>query len=125
MKGRWPVVSYKMEHRILANYLTTYRRRSGLSQRELGLLLGYKDRGEVSRHEQHKASPPLSIALAYQVIYRVPVSTLFLGMHDAVKTTIEDRLTAMEESLQGRSGNDPDAASIAQTLEWLVERRGP
>jgi hypothetical protein len=46
-------------------------------------------------------------------------------MHDAVKTTIEDRLMAMEESLQGRSGNDPDAASIARTLEWLVERKGP
>jgi transcriptional regulator with XRE-family HTH domain len=112
-----------MQHRILANYLTTYRRRSGLSQRELGLLLGYKNRGEVSRHEQHKASPPLSIALAYQVIYQVPVSTLFLGVHDAVKATIENRLATMEESLQARSGKDPDAASIARTLEWLVERR--
>jgi hypothetical protein len=63
------------------------------------------------------------IALAYEVIYRAPVSTLFLGMHDAVKTTIENRLAAMEEELQGRSAKDHDAGSIARRLEWMTERR--
>jgi hypothetical protein len=94
-----------------------------LSQRELGLLLGYKDRGEVSRHERFKAFPPLVIALAYQVIFRVPVSTIFLGMHGGVETTIEKRLVEMEKSLQGRSAKEPDAESIARRLEWLMERR--
>jgi len=112
-----------MQNRILANYLRTYRRRSGLSQRELGLLLGYNDRGQVSRHEQFTSSPPLMIALAYEVIYRVPVSTLFLGTHDVVKTTIEKRLADMEEDLQGRSATDSDATSIARRLEWLMQRR--
>jgi hypothetical protein len=63
------------------------------------------------------------IALAYEAIYRVPISTLFLGMHDAVKTTIENRLEAMEKEWQGRSANDQDAGSIARRLEWMVERR--
>ena len=112
-----------MENRILANYLRTYRRRSGLSQRELGLLLGYENRGQVSRHERFATNPPLAIALAYEVIYRAPVSTIFLGMHDELKTTIETRLATMEEELQGRSANDSDAVSIARRLEWLMERR--
>jgi len=94
-----------------------------LSQRELGLLLGYNGRGQVPRHEQFATNPPLAIALAYEVIYRAPVSTLFLGMHDTLKTTIEKRLAAMEEDLQGRSAKDSDAASIARRLEWLMERR--
>jgi hypothetical protein len=63
------------------------------------------------------------IVLAYEAIYRAPVSTLFLGMHDAVKTTIEKRLAAIEEDLQGRSAKDSDAVSIARRLEWLMERR--
>ena len=112
-----------MQREILANYLRMYRKRSGMSQRELGLLLGYTNRGQASRHEQSKTSPPLAIALAYEVIYRAPVSALFLGMHDGVKTTIEKRLAAMEEDLQGRSAKNSDAESIARRLEWLIERR--
>src|ERR1019366_2329433 len=108
-----------MESRILPNYLRTYRKRSSLSERELGLLLGYENRGQASRHEQSKTYPPLAIALAYEAIYRVPVSTLFLGMHDSVKTTIDKRLAAMEKDLQGRSAKNADAESIARKLEWI------
>ena len=64
------------------------------------------------------------IALAYEVIFRAPVATLFLGTHDAVKTTIEKRLAEMETDLQGRSAKEPDAEAIARRLEWLMERRG-
>lgn len=112
-----------MQSRILPNYLRTYRKRAGLSEREVGLLLGYNTRGQASRHEQYKTAPPLAIALAYEVIYRAPVATLFLGMHDTVKTAIEKRLAAMEEDLQGRSAESSDAESIARRLEWLMERR--
>src|ERR1700680_3498400 len=112
-----------MQSRILPNYLRAYRKRSGLSERELGQLLGYKNRGQTARHEQSKTSPPLAIVLAYEVIYRAPVSTLFLGVHDAVKTTIEKRLTAMEEDLQGRTAKNSDAEAIARRLEWLMAQR--
>jgi transcriptional regulator with XRE-family HTH domain len=112
-----------MKSRILPNYLKTYRKQSNLSERELGLLLGYANRGQASRHEHSKTYPPLEIALAYEAIYRVPVSTLFLGIHDSVKTTIEKRLTAMEKVLQGRGANDVGAESIARKLEWMMERR--
>jgi transcriptional regulator with XRE-family HTH domain len=118
-----PFTKSTMQNQILANYLRTYRRRSGLSQRELSFLLGYEDRGQVPRHEQFATSPPLSIALAYEAIYRVPVSTLFLGMHDTVRTTVEQRLATLEEELQGRSAKDHDAGSTAQKLEWLTERQ--
>src|ERR1035441_6564023 len=113
-----------MQSHSLNNYLKTYRKRSGLSQRELGQLVGYKNQGQVSRHEQSKTSPPLVIALAYEVIFRAPVATLFLGTRDAVKATIEKRLAGVEKDLQSRSAKEPDAGSIARRLEWLTERRG-
>lgn len=109
--------------RKLPNYLRTHRKQSNLSERELGLLLGYKNRGQASRHELSTTSPPLAIALAYEAIYRVPVSTLFLGVYDSVKTTIEKRLAALEKDLQSRSANDANAESIARKLEWIMERR--
>lgn len=112
-----------MQSHTLGNYLRTYRRQSGLSQRELGLLLGYKDQAQVSRHERSETVPPLVIALAYEVIFRAPVSELFLGMHDGVETTIERRLAELENDLQGRSAEERCARSIAQRLEWLMNRR--
>jgi DNA-binding XRE family transcriptional regulator len=112
-----------MQDRILANYLRTYRRRSGLSQREVGILVGYQERGQTSRHEQFKTLPPLAVAIAYEVLFRAPVSTLFLGTRDTVQATIEKRLAVMERDLQSRSANDADAESIARKLEWIVERR--
>jgi len=114
-----------MQSPALKNYLKTYRKRSGLSQGELGQILGYKNHGQVSRHELSKTSPPLVIALAYEVIFRAPVATLFLGTHDAVKATIEKRLAVVEKDLQGRSAKEPGAESIARRLEWMMERRGP
>jgi hypothetical protein len=63
------------------------------------------------------------IALAYEVIYRAPMSTLFLGIHDTLKTTIEKRLEAMGKDMQERSAKDRDAGSIARKLEWMTERR--
>lgn len=112
-----------MDRTTLPNYLKTYRKRSGLSQREVGILLGYKERGQTPRHEQFNTLPPLKIALAYAVLYRTPVSALFRGMHDTLETTIEKRLAVMEIDLQSRSAKDVDAESTARKLEWMMARR--
>ena len=91
----------------------------------MALLIGYEHRGQTSRHEQFKSVPPLAVALAYEVLYGAPVSTLFLGMHDEVRMIVEKRVVAMEEELQNRSAKDADAGAIAQKLEWIMERREP
>jgi transcriptional regulator with XRE-family HTH domain len=112
-----------MQTRMFGNYLRRHRRRAGLSQRELGVLLGYKDQAQVSRHERSETLPPLVIALAYEVIFQVPVSTLFLEIHDDMKIVIEERLGELESTLQDRSAAERSAGSIARRLEWLVNRR--
>jgi DNA-binding XRE family transcriptional regulator len=107
-----------------ANYLRTHRKRSGMSQRELGLLLGYEDQGQVSRHERSQTIPPLVTALAYEVIFREPISALFPGIHEHVKQVIEGNLTELENNLQSRSGKGRGAKVTAQKLVWLMERKG-
>ena|ERR1700722_18383965 len=111
-----------MSHRGLKNYLRTYRLRSGLSQREVGLLLGYRKKGQVSRHEQSQTAPPLETALAYEAIFRTPVSVLFAAMHASAKQAIEIKLVAFKQGLnpgKGRKGR-----AIAQKLAWLAQRQG-
>jgi DNA-binding XRE family transcriptional regulator len=103
----------------LDNYIRTHRKRAGLSQRELGSLLGYSDEGAVARHERSKSLPPFLIAVAYEVIFQKPISELFPGIRDAIKGTIEPRLLRFEAELD----NAPKIARAKQKLAWLTERR--
>ena len=113
MKKRWP-----------ANYLRAHRKRAGLSQRDLGRLLGSNDPGMVSRHERASSLPSLLVALAYERIYRVPVASLFGELQANIRTQIDSNLSELESKLGQRSALDRGADLIAQKLMWLQQRRG-
>ena len=102
--------------------MKTHRKKAGMSQRELGLLVGYKHEGQISRHERSKTVPPLLTALAYEVIFRIPVSAMFTGFHSSVTRMVEDNLSAFEQKLQGRNEKDPNVRATAQKRQWLAKR---
>ena len=77
----------KMSRRI-NNHLRRYRRRAGLSQREVAFLLGRSAPSIVSRHEQCARQPTLETALAYEVIHGVPLSDLFPGKYRKVENKV-------------------------------------
>jgi hypothetical protein len=67
---------------------------------------------------------PLMIALAYEAIFRKPVSTIFSGMYVTVKQAVEKDIAALEADLRrdiikGRAGR-----VNAKKLEWINARRG-
>jgi len=114
-----------MNNKVLGNYLRICRKRSGLSQREVGFLLGYADKGQVSRHERSATAPPLITALGYEAIFRVPISKLFTGIHMSVNESVEINVAEFEKDLIGRSGKGPVTNIVAQKLKWLKTRRTP
>jgi transcriptional regulator with XRE-family HTH domain len=85
-----PIGSFMTPHR-LENYLRTYRKKAGLSQREVAFLLGCEDGAQVSRYEKRRRLPPLETALAYEAIFGIPISELFAGMRQSVEEDIEKR----------------------------------
>jgi DNA-binding XRE family transcriptional regulator len=111
-----------MKYKSGRNYLKTFRLRSGLTQDEVGELLGYTDGGEVSLHEISKAAPILEVALAYEIVLRAPISVLFAGMRADVERDIEARMRELETSLGERSSKDRDAKITAHKLMWLSHR---
>jgi transcriptional regulator with XRE-family HTH domain len=113
-----------MKHHTLGNYLKAHRRQSGLSQRDVGKLLGHHDGGHVSRHERSRSVPTLANAIAYELIFRVPVAAIFVGTRDTIALSIEKQLQRLEADLQSRSSKDRNANLIAQKLTWLTERTG-
>jgi len=103
--------------------LRTLRKRSGLSQKELAHILGFRDGAPISRHERADTVPDLLTAFGYEVVFRVPISKLFPELYQAVEVGIEERLAKMENELHQSTAIGRDAVPIACKLEFLCERK--
>src|SRR2546422_3095102 len=87
----------------LENYLRAYRKRSGLTQREVAFLLGCENGAQVSRYEKRRRVPPLRMALACEAVFGVPVAELFAGMRGGVAKEIGKRLLELRSRLQAKN----------------------
>lgn len=112
-----------MKYRAAGNYLRAHRKKSGLSQRDVGNLLGYKDAGRISRHERATSIPPLATALGYELIFCAPIASIFAGMRDAIARDVEEKLKKMGVTLENCDAGDRNANLTAQKLAWLSERQ--
>ena len=109
----------------LENYLRTYRKKSGLTQGEVGFLLGCETGAQVSRYEKRHRLPPLETALAYEEIFGVPVGEVFAGLRQSVGRDIEKRRLALRARLQAETPNAHDARMTAHKLHSLDDRERP
>ena len=105
------------------NFIRTHRRNAGLSQRELGTVIGYGHGGAVSQHERVRSLPPLIIAISYCIVLRAPLSELFAGVYESVEQVVEGRLAQLEATLRESCKKRPRHAAAARKLQWLDERR--
>ena len=108
----------------LKNYLRTYRRKSGLTQREVAFLLGRKNGAQFSRYEKYHCLPPLRMALACEAIFHVPVSKLFGGVNDTVSREVAGRIEALGTRLEERKNHGRHKLLILRKLAWIQERLG-
>ncbi len=109
----------------LENYLRTYRKQSGLTQGEVGFLLGSENGDQVSRYERRRRLPPLETALACEEIFGVPVSELFAGVRQAAGRDIAKRRLALRARLQAKTPRASGALLAAHKLRSLGERERP
>ncbi len=84
----------------LPNYLRTYRKRSGLSQREVAMLVGVSHGAQVSRYERFTRIPPLPQAIAFGVIYHVPIDVLFAGTIETAGQDTTRRLSTIVRHME-------------------------
>jgi DNA-binding XRE family transcriptional regulator len=107
----------------LPNYIRIHRRRTGLSQRDISHILGYSDEDSIRRHERLRVTPPLRVAIKYELLFRIPISELFAGLRDEVAVELERKVMELEELLGQQSTTDRNALATARKLMWLSERR--
>jgi len=96
----------------------------GFSRRELAEIVGSLTETQVARHERSNILPSLIAALSYQAIFRIPITELFPGLYETIAQGIEERLSALEHTLENSSARGSKANIIAIKLVWLNERKG-
>jgi transcriptional regulator with XRE-family HTH domain len=105
--------------RKLQNYLRTYRKRFGLSQKELAFLLGFKSGAQVSRSERFQQVPNLQTALAFQAVFGVPVAELFAGIYEQAEKETSKRARLLIRKMQG-AAVDQAASRKAELLRAIA-----
>jgi len=106
--------------RRLPNYLRTFRRRAGLSQEDVALLLGCTNGSKVSRYEQFARQPTLATALACAALFGVPLRELFASMYDEAYEAVLARARSLVEQLEKKPGSQ--LARKRQFLDALLLR---
>jgi transcriptional regulator with XRE-family HTH domain len=99
----------------LHTYLRTHRRRSGLSQKEVALLIDLIAAGNVSRHETGDREPSFEQAFAYEALFGIPASALFPGDYEKARRRVEKNAQALVENLP----QEPNAKAHKQRMEFL------
>jgi transcriptional regulator with XRE-family HTH domain len=112
-----------MSQQKLTNYLRTFRKRGRLSQDEIAFLLGNGSGSKVSRYERFARVPRLQTAMAFEIIYGVPVSELFAGTFQKVEKQTINRIRLLARRL---SKTDSDRLTIIRLkiLEQFVASQG-
>ena len=111
-----------MAQQRLQHYLRTYRRRSGLSQKEVAGLLGSASGAKVSRYESFKRYPSVITIFAYEIIFSQPVRELFAGSYAAVRQDVRARAARLLKALSTETAN-PRTARKVQRLTAIVDAR--
>lgn len=101
--------------RKLQNYIRTYRRRYGLTQKDLAFLLGIKDSAKISKYENFHLLPSLEAALALQALFNVPIAELFAGAYEQVEKNTSKRARILQRKMQNAK---PNRANV-QKAEYL------
>src|SRR5271157_219357 len=105
----------------LDNYLRTYRKNRGFSQREVAFLLGCHSAAKVSRYERSKRIPPLETIFAYEVILGIPARELFAGIQERAERRALHRVRLLARRL-ARKTSDPVLARKMAFLRGVAKR---
>ncbi|MDE1965992.1 MAG: helix-turn-helix domain-containing protein [Patescibacteria group bacterium] len=108
-----------MPHR-LPNYLRAYRKRCGLSQEELALLLGLAEQGTVSHIELYEKVPSSTVFVASEIIFDVPPCDLFPKLYVVTEEAVLQRAKALMARVEARS--DLSAEAKLRLLTDLIRR---
>lgn len=79
-----------------------YRRRSGLFQQELAVLIGIEHGASVKRYEAAQSVPDLKTAIGIAIALDQPVEEVFAGLTEEVRAAVIPRAAALLEAMSDK-----------------------
>ncbi|WP_339632755.1 helix-turn-helix transcriptional regulator [uncultured Sneathiella sp.] len=73
-------------------YLKTYRKRAGLTQKELAHLLGISDDTVISKLEHRRRKPSLKIVIGCQLLFGEKAENIFPDALSEIKADVRKRI---------------------------------
>lgn len=113
-----------MANHRLPNYLRSRRKSIGLSQEEIAFLLGF-DSSHISRYERFARSPGFKIAIAFEVIFKIPIRLLFSGDYRIIENGIRVRAKRLVRRLKKQKPNHLNGQKLAHLQKIIgdMEKR--
>jgi transcriptional regulator with XRE-family HTH domain len=106
----------------ISSYLRTFRRRSGLTQKEVAFLLGIRSDAHVSRYERYSRRPSLRTAIGLQVIFGLATKDILPRVFVAVERRIIERAHLLSRRLE-RQANTAETRRKLDFLSAIISRR--
>src|SRR5262245_25071417 len=110
----------RMAQKLLRNYLTMFRKRSGLSQRELSFLLGAKYGSKVSRYERGSRAPSFDALMAFELVFGETTVRLFAGLSARARDAIHRRAQTLFKTLDAQKEFTPTTKRKMDFLADLI-----
>lgn len=111
-----------MTNRRLQNYLRTHRRRLGLSQEDVAILLGSASGTKISRYENFGRMPEAFTVFAFEIVFNQPARELFAGSYDDIRAAVQMRARGMMNKLhRAADTSDKEMLRKLQALRAIVE----
>ena len=92
--------------RKTTNYLRLYRKKNGLSQKQIAYLMGYKSSNSISHYERGYKFPQLINLLKLEIIHRTPIAFLFKDQYLALKKEIRQREITLLKLKRSKNGKE-------------------
>jgi transcriptional regulator with XRE-family HTH domain len=108
-----------MKNKRLPIYLRTHRLQWGLSQPDLGQLLGVS-KDTISKYELGKRTPAASVVLSIQIIFGATARNQFPALHRVLENELIERLILLEQRLRGK--RDARSNKKLELLEGISRR---
>ena len=102
------------------SFVRAHRRRWGLSQNELAILLGIASSTTVSRIERSVRRPTTTVLVACCILFGLPAPELFSSLHEEIEEVIGTAAKSLFDSLEGKT--DKPSVRKRQFLEQVLSR---
>lgn len=99
----------------------THRKLSGLTQEDIAILIGASSPSQISRYEGRARNPDLKAAIAYSILFEVPMSVLFPELFREINRHINVRAKYLEGELAATESALHQKYRL-EVLSKLIER---